>query len=420
MEATLPRHKVTEPRGFEAIDPPTVEIPVAPTPRGWRALARWPLAVFALTRLLYSAMTYGAIFLLHSQVRLQGIALNQLLVSWQRWDVRWFQAVAAHGYTQTKDAAFFPLMPLLMKLVALPLTPLMGNAAYYVAGILVANGAFLGALILLQALVEREYDAATGQRAVLYLALYPKALFTFTAYSEGLFLLLAIGCVLLLRRGRFGWAGALAALATLDRLAGLALVFAISIELAQRYRWQIGAWLTRGWSLLLAPLAIIAYMGVLSATLGDPLAFSHAETQWGRAGQFPLVTLVQAGGGLLTLPFGSAHQFNRAFDLAVALLWLGLLGAACLPKVRQRWRIPWSLVGLGLALTLLPLSDPLTGYAPDILSSLSRYLLVAFPVFIILARLTDGRPRCHEILLVTSTAFTALFVVGFVLGYYVV
>jgi hypothetical protein len=387
--------------------------------RSWRDIAKWPIAVFALTRSLYIAITYGSIALLHSLVRLQGFPLSGMLLSWQRWDVLWFQTVAANGYTQTKDAAFFPLMPALMKVVGLPLTPFMGDNAYYLAGVLISNIAFLGALILFQALVEREFTVATGQRAVLYLALYPKALFTFTAYSEGLFLLLAIGCVLLLRRGQFAWAGLLAAVSLLDRLAGVALLVPFAIELWQRYHTNITAWLKQGWSALLTPLALVGYMGVLALSLGDPLAFSHAETIWKRAATFPLWTLLRAGYNLLNLPFGSVHEFNRVFDLTIALLWLGLLGWACIPRVQRRLGIAYSLLGLGLALTLLPLSDPLIGYLPDIISSSSRYLLAAFPVFIILARLTEERPHWHEALIVVSTAFTTIFVTGFVLGFYV-
>ncbi len=411
MEATMPRMRATAPGGRDEI---------RSEQRTWREIAKWPVAVFALTRAMYIAVTYGSIALLHSLVRLQGVPFGQMLVSWQKWDVHWFQLVAANGYTQTKDAAFFPLMPLLMKAIGWPLTPLMGDTAYYAAGVLVSNVAFLGALILFQSLVEREFDVGTGQRAVLYLALYPKALFTFTAYSEGVFLLLAIGCMLLLRRGHFGWAGVLAALATLDRLAGLALLLPMAIELYQRYHWNLGQWIKNGWSALLTAVAFAGYMVTLGLTLGDPLAFSHAEAIWKRSATFPLWTLLRAGYNLLNLPFGSAHEFNRVFDLTIVFLWLGLLTWACLPDVRQRLRVPASLLGLGLALSILPLCDPLINYIPDIISSSSRYLLAAFPVFIIIARLTEGKQWWHEAIVIASTAMTVIFVTGFVLGYYVI
>jgi hypothetical protein len=49
-------------------------------------------------------------------------------------------------------------------------------------------------------------------------------LFTFTAYSESLILLLAIGRYVLLRRGNWVWAGMVAALAALGRQTELALI----------------------------------------------------------------------------------------------------------------------------------------------------------------------------------------------------
>ena len=387
----------------------------------WRSPASWPIFVFVASRLLFVAVTFSAVALLHSLQRLEGVGPDRLVWAWHRWDALWYVRIALDSYPDAKTSAFFPLMPLLMRVVSITLAPFIGSeAAAFVAGMLIANAAMLGALVVLHRLVAAEYDSATAQRAVLYLALFPKALFTFTAYSESLFLLLAIASYACMRRKRFAWAGMLAALATLDRLAGLALIVPFAVELYLQHGRDIRAWLHDGWAALLMPVALLGYMATLAITIGDPLSFAHAESAWGRRFMFPLQTLYVAATNLLHLQFGSAHEFNRVFDLSVILLWLAILTLAASLYFQKKLHVPLSLLALGVVLTLLPLSAPLVAYKPDLLSSMSRYLLAAFPVFVIASKFTARRPRLHDLIVWTELALLVVFTTGFVMGYYVI
>lgn len=394
--------------------------------RWWASPAAYPVVLFAFSRALFLGITYATGALLagqHSRMAGSANALD-LLQRWDQWDARWFVGIAQFGYTgyhPSTSAAYYPLMPLATHVVALPLLPLFGTVAYLIAGMLVSNVAFLGALVALHALVRREYNANVANAAALFLAVYPKALFTFTAYSESLFLLTSIAAILYLRRGQFMWAGALIGLATLDRAVGVVLAVPFIIELAQQHGCDWRTWLQRCWPLASIPAALGAYMLYLYAMLGDPFAAQHAELFWRRTFTLPVQTVWVAVTNTFALPFGSTYQFNRVFDLVILGLGCALLAVPLTPwGRRQRIQMPLSMQVYGWVALLFPLTEPISGYLPDYISSFSRYAIAAFPICIILAVLTERRPRWHEAILITSVALLLPFTVGFLLGDYVI
>src|SRR5439155_5648667 len=148
---------------------------------------------------------------------------------WARWDSVFFLRIAEHGYDKAA-AAFGPLYPGLVWLVG---HILFGQ--YVLAGIVVSLAAALGSFVLLHRLAEERLGADGARRAVLYLAVFPMALFLQAVYSESLFLLLVLAAFALAERNRFAGAGLVAGLAILTRAAGLALLPALAL-LAWRHR----------------------------------------------------------------------------------------------------------------------------------------------------------------------------------------
>src|SRR4029450_93939 len=140
---------------------------------------------------------------------------------WARWDSVWFLRIAVHGYGETHGvaAAFYPLYPLTLAGVGRVF-----GGHYVAAGIVVSLAAALAAFVLLYRLTETRLGAAGPRRAVLYLAVFPMALFLGAVYSESLFLALAIGAFVLAERGRWLGAGLATGLAMLTRIAGIGLL----------------------------------------------------------------------------------------------------------------------------------------------------------------------------------------------------
>jgi hypothetical protein len=340
---------------------------------------------------------------------------------WARWDSIFFLQIAEHGYENLSRSAtaFFPLYPSAVGLVG---RALFGH--YVLAGILVSLAAGLGAFVLLYRLAEPRLGAEGARRAVLYLALFPMALFLQAVYSESIYLLLCLAAFLFAEKGRCLPAGLAAGLALLTRPMGIALLPALAL-LAWRSRDSRGA-LVR---LAVAPVLFAAYPLLLWRERGDPWEFLHAQGIWTRhlspAG--PLGGVwdgLRAGwAGVRQLASGShTHAYWPAADgtdpMRVAALNLELLAALVLFSILAvvAWRRFGAPYGLFSVLSLaIPLSYPSERWP---LLSLPRFGLVIFPLFLALAAI-GGRPRVHVAIVSVSSLFLGVAVAQWALWQWV-
>jgi mannosyltransferase PIG-V len=336
--------------------------------------------------------------------------LGFLVDVWARWDSVWFLRIAEHGYGSAEEAtaAFYPLYPLLVGALG---RVLLGH--YVLAGVLISLAATLGAFVLLYRLAEPKLGAEGARRAVLYLAVFPFAVFLGAVYSEALFLFLALAAFVLAERGSFLGAGAAAGLAWLTRPLGVALLPALAL-LAWRTPRRRDALLR----LAAAPALFALYPLWLWWRIGDPWAFLGAEDVWGRhlswAG--PLGGLwdgLRAGwAGVRQLASGSdsTRYWSAVQDAdpdrvaAVNLQQLAffVLFAALTVVV---WRRFGAAYGLFAAVSLaIPLSLPGERWP---LLSMPRFGLVIFPLFLALAAL-GARPRVHAAVVVVSAVLLGI------------
>jgi hypothetical protein len=320
---------------------------------------------------------------------------------WARWDSAFFLQIAEHGYDRA-SAAFYPLYPAVVAVVG---RAFFGH--YVVAGIVVSLAAAAGAFLLLQGLAEERLGVDGARRAVLYLALFPMALFLQAVYSESLYLLLVLGAFVLAERGRFAAAGTTAGLAILTRVTGLALLPALAL-LAWRSRDRLRS---LGGVALALPVAAV-YPLVLWQQIGDAWAFVHAQERWHRhlSAAGPLGGIWDA----LThwVPPGADRQHAIA-ENAEALAFLVILVALTV----LAWRRFGAPYGLFAVLSLaIPLSYPSSRWP---LLSLPRFGLVIFPLFLALAALATGRPRTHTAIVACSALFLGVAVVQWALWQWV-
>jgi len=361
----------------------------------WRAAwaATWP--VFLASRVLVLVVAIAAPSVLGFTELAQladqrilspfdGLA-DDLLTPLARWDATYYLILAQDGYGvgDPRTAAFFPLYPLLVRVLSVTGTP----GATLVAGQVLSLAASLGGLLVVHRLVALERGARVAGLTVALLAFAPMA-FTFSAvYTEGLFLLLTAGAFLAARTDRWALAGALAMAASATRPNGLLLLVPLALLALHQRAGRRAAWLA------LAPLGVLAFSLYARAELGDALAWREAQSLFGRDQVVtPLQTLwrsVRMG--------GFANLFNLGVTLVALVALVGLV----------RERLPHAYAGwLGVGL-LLPLSTPLQG-AP--LASMARFSLVLFPLWMWLAIVADrrgwGRPAVAvaAALLVLSTA----------------
>ena len=340
---------------------------------------------------------------------------------WARWDSVWFLRIAEHGYDAASGAAsaFYPLYPATVAGLG---RVLFGH--YVLAGILISLAAALAAFLLLYRLAEERLGAEGARRTVLYLAVFPFALFLQAVYSESLYLFLTLAAFALAERRQFLAAGGVTGLALLTRPTGVALLPALAL-LAWRERDRLRAL----GSLAVAPVLFAAYPLYLWQAEGDPWAFLRAQRIWSRhlspAGPLGGIWdglragwagVEQLASGSHTHVYWTAVQNTdpiRAATINLENLAFLILFLALTVLVWRRFGAPY---GLFAAVSLaIPLSVPSERWP---LLSIPRFGLTIFPFFLALATI-GGRPRAHTAILTVSSLLLGVAVVQWALWQWV-
>jgi hypothetical protein len=383
----------------------------------WSRLAIWLAALFALFAFEPSQNPDAARWDDPSVTHDLGAVTDV----WARWDSVWFLRIAEHGYEHLSSSAtaFFPLYPAAVGLLG---RVLLGH--YVLAGIVVSLATGLATFVLVYRLAEDKIGADGARRAVLYLALFPMALFLQAVYSESLYLMLTVVAFLAAERRRFLGAGLASGLALLTRPVAVALLPALAI-----FAWRSARPGRNLAQLAVAPLVFATYPLLLWAQQGDPWTFLHAEGYWSRT-LSPIGPLggvwdgLRAGwAGIRQVASGShVHSYwpevQRTDPMRVAAVNLECLAALGLFTFLAivAWRRFGAPYGLFSALSLaIPLSMPSDRWP---LLSLPRLGLGIFPLFLALA-VIGGRPRVHTAIVSVSALFLGVAIVQWALWQWV-
>ena len=200
-----------------------------------------------------------------------GIAPDRSWEVFSAWDSVFYQQIATSGYAGD-NVAFFPLFPLCIRAFML-----LGLSAE-VAGTLVNNLAFLGALLLLSNWMARQYGTNAARWSAAVLAWCPLSLFSTVVYTEGLYLLLSTATLRAFEFKQYSGVALWGMLATATRPTGIAIVPALIIAAWKERRRPI-AYIAS----LVAGSGLVFYSLYCRIYLGDWLAFGHAQQQWKRS-----------------------------------------------------------------------------------------------------------------------------------------
>lgn len=299
---------------------------------------------------------------------------HNLFTSWERFDALWFLRIADEGYRATDgSAAFFPLYPLLTRLVSAFL-----GGRPFAAALLVSNAALLGALVLVYDLTRSELSDAAARSTVVLLCVFPTAFFWFAPYSESLFLLFAVAALWAARRGRWSLAAVAGFGAAFTRNVGFVIGLALLAEAIQQ-RTEGDRSLLRG---ALAGVATgagtLTYLLSWQVRADDWLAPLHQQANWERVFSWPWSTLLEG----TRAAFRYVGNANGPYWLIDWLLVVPVLAAAIFALSRYRWAFRIYLWG-GLLV-------PLSFVFPDRpLMSMPRFVLPLFPAFWVMAELIE-------------------------------
>lgn len=343
-------------------------------PRGLEALAA-VLLPFLVSRTLLIVLTLAlAPAFKHSPLEL-----------WNQWDGRWYVGIAVHGYhwgIHGKPAlAFYPLYPLLIRAGMASGLPSM------IAALLVSNLAFLGALLYLYRLACSVAGSTAGSGAVWLVSLFPTAFFFFAPYSESLFLLCAIAAMYHARNNQAVAGGLWVAAAVLTRPTGLIVLPAALVAIVLYRRDRDLPWLRAIPAVLLPSILSVGfYLWYLVHEHVSLVTLTATQRDWHRALTFPWTGFTASFQWLLDRDTYLPWALENLLQLEVTVLFI-ILTVWAWRHLDAPGRIYCSAFGL-LVLTTPEWQD--SYYAP--FSSMDRFVLVLFPLFIWLAaRIPRGK-----------------------------
>jgi len=333
--------------------------------------------------------------------------------AWHHWDTGHYMSISQHGYTEAYRSAFFPLYPLLMRL----LTPFTQHDPL-LAGLLLSDSAGFFLLIVLYQLVREDFSAERADRTVLYLSLFPTAFFFAAGYTESLFLCLTLFGFYNLRRGNWWLAGAFGFFASLTRSAGIFLLLPFCYEYLRQHEFS----LKRVRFDVISGGLIAAGAGFFSLycyyKFHDFLAFSHAQTYWNHHLALPWVGIIGSINAIsISSGIISFQSMRNLLDLVPDLLMLVVIILMFVGPVRfprSLWSYAIYTAFLYVFLQIFPVGG--TGLFP--LQSVSRYLLELFPAFILIAAFGKSR-MFHMNYLVICGALLFFLLTQFLTGHWV-
>jgi len=185
-------------------------------------------------------------------------------------DGRDYLEIATRGYWETAEANFFPLYPLLIRLVNYAVgSPLL-------SGLLISWAAFAGAVYFYFKILKQLYhlkDNLEALRGVLFFVLFPTSVFLFTVYTESLFALFALGAFYFAMQKRPYEAGLFTLLATATHENGVFVLALVALLLWEKHEKLQRIAISFG----IGCLGIVSYMVFLWRKFGSPLEFVSSQ-----------------------------------------------------------------------------------------------------------------------------------------------
>lgn len=337
------------------------------------------------------------------QEQLISTKLPYWIWSWGNFDGVHYLTIAKSYYSANYTQTFFPFYPLLIRII----TKTIFFDHYLLAGLFISNLSFFVSLYFLKKLLILDGYKNYLKWIFIFILIFPTSFYFGSLYSESLFLMLIIGSLYLARQNKWFYSIIFGIIASATRLMGIFILPALIYEYILHNRKKTR--LTGILPLFLIPLGLVGYMVFLKIKFADPLFFWHAQPVFG-AGRL--------GSGIILPPqviyryikiFLSVNTTSLAFMNAFFEFFMYISGIILL-VLGHKLKVRLSYLIFSWPCLILP---SLTGT----LSSMPRYILICFPIFIVLGIIRNKFIK----LLILIFSFCLLFVstILFTRGYWV-
>jgi hypothetical protein len=285
------------------------------------------------------------------------------------WDVAHYLQLSESGYEPgSHSCAFYPLWPAMIQAV----TPLTFGEPM-AAALLLCNLLSVAALWLFYDYARNIVGESTSRDALILLLVFPGALFFSVPYTESAYFLLVMGFFRALTHGSIFWIAVLTFLLPFTRAVGVFIVFPLVWHLFEQRR------AFRYWLLLASPvIGYAGYFGLMYAWTGNLFEGFEAQKSYpyspSISNMFHLARFTEVFLNVRTLDGMMDGLLDRALFVLVLLL------LPLIYRLDKTWF--WYVLPAGVV-------PAMTSY----FMSYRRYIMVLFPVFIVLAQLLARSPK---------------------------
>lgn len=348
------------------------------------------------------------------------IKIPEFLQYFVKWDSGFYLEIAEKGYffDQAKNlynTAFFPLYPLLIRLFSYVFQ------SEVISGLIISSLAAFGACFFIYKLAKLELnDNNSALKSVFYFLIFPTAVFLASIYTESLFIFLAAACLYYARISKWSWAGIFGFFAALSRPIGIILFLVLILEYFEQRNFKFNfkrvetsstpTAPTRNlfwqnyknilWTLLV-PAGLLSYMTFLWIKFKDPFLFLKAQNAWDRKIGFDFwglwINLKNHLHDIFLPSQNFAFSLRNDFEFFFFLTFL-ILSIFVFFRLRKSY-------GLYCFLALL------IPFLTCSLISMTRFTLVLFPVFILLAKWTIKREWLNYFIIMLFSMTLSLFTI---------
>lgn len=330
------------------------------------------------------------------QERLIDTNLPHFIWSFGNFDGVHYIGIAQSGYSAQFTQVFFPLYPISIKIVSSLIHLFLSEkTSLLLSGLIISNLSFLTALFVFHKFIKNIFSESVAFWSILFLVFFPTSFYFGSVYSESLFFLLVISAYYW-ARSKIILASILGTLASATRLIG--------VFLAPTLTFNHG--LKKAIPLIIVSLGVLSYMLYLWIEFKEPFYFVTGQSVFGNErSSTTLVLLPQVLFRYFKILITTQDKelLLAIFELLSTLTaFLVLFLALKVKKIKKEW-IVFSFLSL-----ILP---TLTGT----LSSMPRYVLVAFPVYIYLSLIKNNLIKIFilSVFIILLTVFTAFFTQGY-------
>lgn len=336
--------------------------------------------------------------------------LDNILSPWASFDGVHYLNLASHWYANFYTLhlyAFFPVYPWLIRNLNL-----FDNHLY--TSLFLSHIFLLSAIYFLYKLLRLDVSDKLAKLTIFLMLIFPTSFFYVSTYTESLFLFLTVACFYFALKRNFLLSAVFAMIASATRLSGIFLWPALIVEYLDFYKFDFKKAIkdSKLGYLLLPPLGLLSYMDYQFNKTGDFLFFIHSQPAFGANRVIDkLVLLHQVFYRYVRMVITVENKLQPMFfvvllEFGCGLLFLFLIIAA-FRSLRKSYLV-YSLFSF-----IVP---TLTGT----LSSIPRYVLVLFPLFLMAAQLLNNRSKSIKYLVGSiSLALLTISLMLFTRGYFV-